>query len=196
MLWFLAVHCRSGFLGSWYWYDGWAGNLSTWHSQIHCGKKSGRGSLYIGDSAANDDTGSVHHSYLAILVWVVHRTQCALHYSYHWDRLLWRGLLIDFRGSTLLLTTQRVTDLVFEVPIQVYLVDVFTLYAASATAASVILRSLVGAFLPLAGSPMFQALGLGWGSSLLGFISLGMLPVPFVFVKYGERLRKKYPVKL
>jgi hypothetical protein len=84
----------------------------------------------------------------------------------------------------------------FEVPMQVYLVDVFQIYAASATAASVILRSLVGAFLPLAGSPMFQALGLGWGSSILGFISLAMLPVPFIFVSYGEMLRKKYPVKL
>lgn len=106
------------------------------------------------------------------------------------------SFLSAFVGSSYFREHNIILTQIFEVPIQVYLVDVFTIYAASATAATVILRSLVGAFLPLAGPPMFQALGLGWGSSLLGFISLAMLPVPFVLVKYGERLRKKYPVEL
>ncbi|MCJ1441759.1 MAG: hypothetical protein MMC23_002251 [Stictis urceolatum] len=74
--------------------------------------------------------------------------------------------------------------------IQTYLVDAFTLHAASAIAANTILRSLLGALLPLAGPSMYAKLGLGWGNSLLGFIGLGLLPIPFLFSKYGERIRK------
>jgi MFS family permease len=74
-------------------------------------------------------------------------------------------------------------------PIQTYLVDAFTVYAASATAAATVSRSLLGALLPLAGNPMYDALGIGWGTSLLGFISVAFIPVPFVFWKYGERIR-------
>jgi multidrug resistance protein len=75
-------------------------------------------------------------------------------------------------------------------PIQTYLVDAFTIHAASAIAASTVLRSLVGAFLPLAGPKLYAALGLGWGNSLLGFIALAMAPVSWIFFKYGERIRK------
>lgn len=73
--------------------------------------------------------------------------------------------------------------------IQVYLVDAFTLYSASALAAATILRSLFGAFLPLAGAPLYDKLGLGWGNSTLGFISIIMIPIPFLFIRYGEVIR-------
>ena len=75
-------------------------------------------------------------------------------------------------------------------PIQTYLVDAFTIYAASALAANTILRSLVGALLPLAGQKMYATLGLGWGNSLLAFIAIAMFPIPVIFYKYGERIRK------
>jgi hypothetical protein len=55
---------------------------------------------------------------------------------------------------------------------------------------------LVGAVLPLAGTPMYDKLGLGWGNSLLGFISLALVPPVFLIYKYGATIRKKYPVKL
>lgn len=74
-------------------------------------------------------------------------------------------------------------------PISVYLVDAFTMYAASAMAANTVLRSLVGAFLPLAGPKMYTALGLGWGNSTLGFIALALWPVSLLFYLYGERIR-------
>lgn len=75
-------------------------------------------------------------------------------------------------------------------PIQTYLVDAFTVYAASALAANTVLRSLMGALLPLAGRQMYATLGLGWGNSLLAFIALGLCPIPIIFYKYGERIRK------
>ena len=65
--------------------------------------------------------------------------------------------------------------------LQVYLVDAFVRYAASATAANTVLRSLLGGLLPLCGLKMYKALGLGWGNSLVGFLALALVPVPVFF---------------
>ncbi|CZR53517.1 related to multidrug resistant protein [Phialocephala subalpina] len=83
-------------------------------------------------------------------------------------------------------------------PISTYLVDAFTIYSASAIAAITVLRSLLGALLPLAGPSMYSKLGLGWGNSLLAFIALAMSPVPFFFWKYGEQIRTnpRFQIKL
>ena len=81
-------------------------------------------------------------------------------------------------------------------PATTYLVDVFTKHAASAMAANTVLRSVVAAILPLAGPPLYRKLGYGWGNSLLGFLSLLMIPIPFLFLRYGEHIRTRYPVKL
>ena len=81
-------------------------------------------------------------------------------------------------------------------PASTYLVDVFTIYAASAMAANTVLRSLFAAVLPLAGQDMYAALGLGWGNSLLAFIALALMPTPLIFLRYGEKIRTKYWVKL
>lgn len=74
--------------------------------------------------------------------------------------------------------------------ITTYLVDSYPTYAASAIAANVILRSVVGAALPLAGPPLYTSLGLGWGNTLLGFVCVLMVPLPLIFHKFGARLRK------
>lgn len=74
-------------------------------------------------------------------------------------------------------------------PISTYLVDAFTVHAASAMAGNTVLRSLVGAFLPLAGPQMYATLGLGWGNSLLAFIALALWPASILFYRYGESLR-------
>lgn len=63
-------------------------------------------------------------------------------------------------------------------------------------AASAILRCLFGALLPLAGSAMFDALEVGWGNSVLGFISLTFLPLPFILFFYGERIRESRLFKM
>lgn len=81
-------------------------------------------------------------------------------------------------------------------PIQTYLIDCYTVYAASAIACLTASRSLFGAFLPLAGPAMYETLGLGWGNSLLGFIALIGVPIPLFFVKYGKTIREKYPMNL
>ncbi|KIX92291.1 uncharacterized protein Z520_12037 [Fonsecaea multimorphosa CBS 102226] len=72
-----------------------------------------------------------------------------------------------------------------------YLVDVYGLYAASATAANTFLRSVLAAGLPLAARPLYHSIGVGPATSILGAIASVMLPVPFIFMKYGMYLRKK-----
>lgn len=76
--------------------------------------------------------------------------------------------------------------------VQNYLLDAYPRYAASVTAALAVLRSLAGALLPLGGLQMYETLGLGWGNSLLAFISLGLIPIPFIFYLFGERIRKRF----
>ncbi|KAJ5188095.1 Major facilitator superfamily domain general substrate transporter [Penicillium cf. griseofulvum] len=76
-------------------------------------------------------------------------------------------------------------------PAQVYLVNSFTIHSASALAAMNILRSLAGGLLPLAGHGLYDALGMGWGNSLLAFIALALAPVPFLLMKYGTKMRKR-----
>ncbi|OJD35663.1 major facilitator superfamily protein [Diplodia corticola] len=73
--------------------------------------------------------------------------------------------------------------------VQTYLVDAFTLHAASVNAANAVLRSLLGALLPLCGLDMYDALGLGWGNTLLGFLALLLAPAMWAFYFYGERIR-------
>ncbi|KAF3024751.1 hypothetical protein E8E14_005080 [Neopestalotiopsis sp. 37M] len=74
--------------------------------------------------------------------------------------------------------------------VQNYLLDAFPEIAASVTASITVLRSIAGALLPLCGLQMYESLGLGWGNSLLAFVSLGLVPIPLAFYVFGERLRK------
>ncbi len=86
-------------------------------------------------------------------------------------------------------------NLVLFMALQMYLVDAFTVYAASSLAANTVVRSIAGAVLPLGGLQMYAKLGLGWGNSLLGFIALALVPAPFFIMKYGEYLRKRFEIK-
>lgn len=72
-----------------------------------------------------------------------------------------------------------------------YLVDAYQVFAASATAAASISRSSFGAVLPFAAKPMYRAMGVAWATSLLGFFSLALCVVPFVFVRWGGKMRER-----
>ncbi|KAE8147186.1 major facilitator superfamily domain-containing protein [Aspergillus avenaceus] len=80
--------------------------------------------------------------------------------------------------------------------LQAYVIDSYPQYAASGVGALTVTRSLFGALLPLAGPPMYQSLGYGWGNSLLGFITLAMVLVPILLNRVGANLRKRFVVDL
>ncbi|BGP17112.1 hypothetical protein JCM10213_003891 [Rhodosporidiobolus nylandii] len=70
-----------------------------------------------------------------------------------------------------------------------YLLDAYTIYAASAVASNTFLRSIFAAALPLVAMPLYHNLGVGRACSILGAISAALMLVPFVFYKYGPKLR-------
>ncbi|KIW72173.1 hypothetical protein PV04_00391 [Phialophora macrospora] len=71
-----------------------------------------------------------------------------------------------------------------------FLVDIYLQSAASAMAASTIVRSLVAAGFPLAAPRMYKSLGTAWATSVLGFLCVLAIPAPFLFYRYGRRLRQ------
>ncbi|KAH8894672.1 MFS general substrate transporter [Thozetella sp. PMI_491] len=78
-------------------------------------------------------------------------------------------------------------------PVSTYLVDAYTEFAASATAANTVLRSLGGALLPLCGKSMYTTLGLGWGNTLLAFVVFVNMPLALFFMWKGEAIRSSHP---
>lgn len=81
---------------------------------------------------------------------------------------------------------------------------------ASAMAANGLMRNVLGGCAPLFVLPlvlyhsgdsstwmvltarrMYERMGIGWATSLLGFICLAMLTIPFAFYQYGPSIRKR-----
>jgi MFS family permease len=72
-----------------------------------------------------------------------------------------------------------------------YLIDSYTIYAASVLGASAMLRAFFGMAFPLFTDQMYKNIGIHWASTIPGFLTLACLPFPFVMLKYGEALRMK-----
>ncbi|GAO13646.1 uncharacterized protein UV8b_01730 [Ustilaginoidea virens] len=72
-----------------------------------------------------------------------------------------------------------------------YLIDAYTVFAASVLAANSVLRSLFGAAFPLFTTYMYGNLGIHWASSIPAFLALACVPFPFLFYKYGAAIRSR-----
>jgi hypothetical protein len=72
-----------------------------------------------------------------------------------------------------------------------YLTGSYGMYAASALAGNSVIRSILGGVLPLAGSYMYASLGPNWSGTLLGLLEVVIVPIPFVFYKYGHKIRQR-----
>ncbi|CAI7568833.1 unnamed protein product [Penicillium bialowiezense] len=70
-----------------------------------------------------------------------------------------------------------------------YIIDVYMMFANSAIAANTLVRSTVGGAFPLFAAQMYQSLGVAWASSVLGFITVAMIPIPILFFIYGSKIR-------
>lgn len=74
----------------------------------------------------------------------------------------------------------------------VYLADCFgAKYGASATSSNTFFRYLVATVFPLFANQLYEGLGVGWASSLLGFLAAVLAPIPFLFFRYGPMLRSR-----
>ena len=72
-----------------------------------------------------------------------------------------------------------------------FIIDIYLTSSASALAANTIIRSAAAAGLPLAAPRMYRELGTAWATSMLGFMCVALIPAPFLFHVYGERLRRR-----
>ncbi|KAK1140452.1 hypothetical protein N8T08_010398 [Aspergillus melleus] len=72
-----------------------------------------------------------------------------------------------------------------------YLIDSYTIFAASVLAANSSLRSLFGMAFPLFTTYMYENLGIHWASSIPAFLALACAPFPLMFYWYGAGIRKK-----
>ena len=70
-----------------------------------------------------------------------------------------------------------------------YLVDTFTRYSASAVAANMFLRAMFAGAFPLFVGPMYHNIGIGWGNTIFGCVAVILVPVPFLFSKWGRSIR-------
>ena len=99
--------------------------------------------------------------------------------SIHWISPVVAGIPFGFGFTVVFLAVTK------------YLVDSCTIFAASALAANTGLRSLFGATFPLFTNNMFDALEIHWATSVPAFAALACLPLPFVFYRYGARIRSR-----
>ena len=73
-----------------------------------------------------------------------------------------------------------------------YLVDTYgPMAGASALAANGLFRYFLGCVFPLFTVQMFSRLGIGWAVSVFGFISVALLPIPWILFKMGRRIRAR-----
>lgn len=71
-----------------------------------------------------------------------------------------------------------------------YMTDVYKQSSASVLAAASMTRSIGAVLLPLATDSMYTSLGIHWAPSVLGFICVAMGAIPFIFIRYGDKLAK------
>lgn len=104
----------------------------------------------------------------------------ATHYRLHWA-IVDIGVFITMLGL-------QITGM----PLQAYVMEAYPEYTSSAGAAQQFLRSLTAFLFPLFAPAMYEALGYGWGNSMLAFLGLFFgLPAPLVLWYFGGKLRGK-----
>lgn len=88
-------------------------------------------------------------------------------------------------------TLTMLANLMVYAPANLYMIDSYgPLYGASAAGAAMLARYAFSAAFPLFAMQLYEALGVGWATSVLGFCAVGLAPVPWLFWRFGERVRK------
>lgn len=105
--------------------------------------------------------------------WTCHPT------SIHWAISIAAGIPFGFGNTAVFIYAGN------------YLAYSYGIYAASAMAGNAVMRSILGGTLPLAGPSMYRSLGPNWAGTLLGLLEVVIVPIPFLFYRYGGRIREK-----
>lgn len=93
---------------------------------------------------------------------------------------------IIFQGLTM------TSSVMIYAPSNLFMMDAYgPLYGASAAGASMISRYGLSTAFPLFALQMYRALGVGWATSLLALCTVLMAPIPWLFFRFGERIRQR-----
>ncbi|KAI0736845.1 MFS general substrate transporter [Fomitopsis betulina] len=78
-----------------------------------------------------------------------------------------------------------------------YMMDAYQIYAASALAATVVMRSICACFFPLVIPIMYRNLGDHWAGTVFAILTALCMPLPWLFYAYGPaiRSRSRYAIK-
>jgi len=72
-----------------------------------------------------------------------------------------------------------------------YIIDAYETYAASALASITLIRYIASGGMVVVGIPFYENLGVAYTLTIMACISSLMVPVPYVFFKYGHWIRSK-----
>lgn len=72
-----------------------------------------------------------------------------------------------------------------------YVIDSYEIYAASALASITLIRYVAAGGMTVVGIPFYQNMGVHYTLTILACLSIPLVPVPFVFYKYGHRIRAR-----
>ena len=77
-----------------------------------------------------------------------------------------------------------------------YMIDSYEIFAASALTIGAVSRYLVAGGMTVVGIPFYENVGTHWTLTVMACISLLLVPIPYVFYKWGHWLRShsKYAV--
>lgn len=107
----------------------------------------------------------------------------SVHHEVHWIAPIILASLVGFGYVSIAISAWT------------YLLDVFGVYAASATAGTVLLRNAGAACLPLASPSLVQKVDWGWGFTVLAFLGFATAPIPAFLMYRGERVRASKSLK-
>lgn len=112
---------------------------------------------------------------------------------------------LGFSWTSLPVTIHWAAPIAFSIPFGIgngltfiyganYLAGAYGIYAASALASNAVIRSVFGGTLPLAGPMMYEVLTPRWAGTLLGLLEVALIPIPYIFWRYGGRIRDRSKV--
>lgn len=71
-----------------------------------------------------------------------------------------------------------------------YIIDAYNIYAASALGFMTVSRYIAAGGITVVGIPFYKNMGVHYTLTILACISAVMVPVPYVFYRYGTVIRK------
>ena len=90
-----------------------------------------------------------------------------------------KGLIVDLGILCVFITSYQ------------YIIDVYNSYAASALASITLIRYLASGGMVVVSIPFYENEGVAYTLTILACISALMVPVPYLFYRYGPWIRAK-----